>query len=722
MRRALVAILFLSISILSGLPQQPGDNLPYSVSLSVSLGGGEAFEAPLLLPVALKSCDGFFVLSAAAVLIEGPAAGSGVTFRWEGLEEMPGGKAVAGQGQTSQAEGRLRQPGEYRIRVIPAVGGVEDLARSREVLIHAYDITFQDIEMGEIDLHSEGLTESARHLLWPGKDYQLHIETSPPEFAQLVEWTLPDRSLGTGPALRLNFDQGREAEITARIDAGKLGLGSRWPTPSRDIQQSSKLVALDTEIVSQPSLSHMLSGTPVTYHARCIPEGYEDFIRWRTFGRSTPETGQGARFTTTWDLPPRGPEEDPFYWFEVRANEETIGGDFKPKPAVIWDTTHDPAPEQEPPCLRVTCSACSKCGSCGNLPQPKEGYKIYPFSGEFALVRTDLAIPARGFPWIHTRSYRSGIEFESCQGQSWDFTYNERLDLLLDGTVVHYDGTTRRDPYTPNPDGTFSSPIGFFQVLQPPGQSDPSWVIRQPDGFKHLFFDFTGSPTDGKLRMLEDRNGNRMEFIYDDAGRLIRVIDTLGRPIDYFYDHRGRLSEIRDFLNRSILYRYNSLGDLTEVTSPSVTGTPNQNDFLEGKTERYSYSSGFLDRRLNHNLLTITAPNQVASGGPPRVVNVYGSFGMNTDRVIRQTVGGTNQSGVPAGGDYDFSYENLAPRTPGANLGTAFRRTSVTDRNGNAREYLYNSDLHEIEKRVFTNRGINPADPDVFVTQCWASV
>ena len=51
------------------------------------------------------------------------------------------------------------------------------------------------------------------------------------------------------------------------------------------------------------------------------------------------------------------------------------------------------------------------------------------------------------------------------------------------------------------------------------------------------------------------------------------------------------------------------------MRSPAVTGTPNGNDFPTGKTTRYTYSSGFGDPRLNHNLLSVTAPNEVATAG-----------------------------------------------------------------------------------------------------------
>ncbi|NKB25789.1 MAG: hypothetical protein GKR87_15735 [Kiritimatiellae bacterium] len=67
------------------------------------------------------------------------------------------------------------------------------------------------------------------------------------------------------------------------------------------------------------------------------------------------------------------------------------------------------------------------------------------------------------------------------------------------------------------------------------------------------------------------------------------------------------------FSGRSVTYRYyngiepgGNFGDLKSVTTPSVTGTPNGNDFPNGKTTTYTYTTGSSDDRLNHNLLTIT--------------------------------------------------------------------------------------------------------------------
>ena len=50
-------------------------------------------------------------------------------------------------------------------------------------------------------------------------------------------------------------------------------------------------------------------------------------------------------------------------------------------------------------------------------------------------------------------------------------------------------------------------------------------------------------------------------------------------------------------------------GDLKSVTSPPVTGTPNGNDFPDGKTTTYTYSTGYTNDAENHLLLSVIDAN-----------------------------------------------------------------------------------------------------------------
>ena len=50
------------------------------------------------------------------------------------------------------------------------------------------------------------------------------------------------------------------------------------------------------------------------------------------------------------------------------------------------------------------------------------------------------------------------------------------------------------------------------------------------------FNPFDGSPAEGRIDTVADRNGNALAFGYDGVGRLIRVTDTLDRDIDIAYN------------------------------------------------------------------------------------------------------------------------------------------------------------------------------------------
>ncbi|MBI1927157.1 RHS repeat protein, partial [Candidatus Poribacteria bacterium] len=265
--------------------------------------------------------------------------------------------------------------------------------------------------------------------------------------------------------------------------------------------------------------------------------------------------------------------------------------------------------------------------------------------------------------------------------------------------------------------GEFVSPPEFYTQLTK--NLDGTFTLRYRGGTVKKF------DTDGKVLEIRDRNDNLMTFHYEDPGfpkRLTRVNDTLGRDIVYHYIvggvNDGRLMEIEDFIGRKVTFTYDSKGDLVEVTSPAVTGTPNGNDFPDGKTARYTYSSGFSDDRLNHNLLTVTRPNEVAAGGPPVLTNKYGTNpnAFDFDKVIEQTYGGTNASGVPAGGTYTYTYTQLNAGVQSDDPNLPVSRTRETDRNGNVTEYEYNRLGYPVVRREFT-RGLRAGEPAFYETR-----
>lgn len=347
---------------------------------------------------------------------------------------------------------------------------------------------------------------------------------------------------------------------------------------------------------------------------------------------------------------------------------------------------------------------------CGGKTNP-----VLLYSGEKYEQAIDLRIKSVGMDFIWARSYSSKIQSLTAQGHGWDYTYN--IFLLLDGSGLRLcNGAGRDDAYRPvagQPNKWARN--GFFRQIE----LDENNIYRLIDADKSIieFHPFDGSLQEGKLTRKIDRNGNELQFFYDEQGRLNEIVDTLGRSIDIAYNADGFIESVTDFIGRSITYDYyqngdaeGSFGDLKSVTSPAVTGTLSGNDFPDGKTTTYTYSTGFQDDRLNHNLLTITDgrrndPNDPTFGDGPYLVNVYSSTqdpnNINYDRVVRQVWGGDI---------VDLHYTALFPVLSNNN---ATRRTIVNDRVGNVSEYFYDRGNRLVLLREYTGR----ADPTQVTTE-----
>ncbi len=182
-----------------------------------------------------------------------------------------------------------------------------------------------------------------------------------------------------------------------------------------------------------------------------------------------------------------------------------------------------------------------------------------------------------------------------------------------------------------------------------------------------------------------------------------------------------RLSRIRDFAGREIHDEYDSNGDLISVTGPAIAGTSTGYDFPLGREERYTYSSGFAAAALNHNLLSVTNPEEVAAGGPPAISWEYGTDRddpVTFDRVIAEHLGGgaANASGIAAGGTLTFEYSMLNENEPPGLLDLARGMVLVTERNGNQFEYYVNELNHHILTRHLT-RGLREDEPPYYETR-----
>lgn len=331
-------------------------------------------------------------------------------------------------------------------------------------------------------------------------------------------------------------------------------------------------------------------------------------------------------------------------------------------------------------------------------------------NGENRITRTDLVVQGRGeCHFVVSRRYRSRIEWEGELGHNWDSNLFEKL--VVDPTTgdVQRVDMGRVDTWRRSGDA-FVAPAGFFGTLVQ--RADGTYVLREPDGSRRAF------RADGLLLRWEDRSGNRVLFERDEITKqLTRALDAYDRPITFSFE-AGKLVAVTDFAGREVRYGYEG-GHLVSARTPVVVGTPTGDDFPAGRTELYAYTSDRADPRLAHNLASITLPQEAATGGTSYYAWTYEEDPAKPflfDRVATQRLGGTNASGVPAGGTYLFTYERLNAGLPAGDPTVQRTKTTVVDRVGNAVEHFANENGDELLRRVLT-RGLRPDDPATFETR-----
>jgi YD repeat-containing protein len=335
-------------------------------------------------------------------------------------------------------------------------------------------------------------------------------------------------------------------------------------------------------------------------------------------------------------------------------------------------------------------------GSGGKKGINAVNVKLAFSSGELESEEADLVVPGRGLDFAWTRTYRSRAEGTTAQGAGWDFSFNVSATAQPDGTVVLLPGNGRADTFYPNGTNGWTRDEYFLVIRDVDQDGSPDAVIF-PDGGKWTLHP-PGTSFAGKLAEIVDRNNNTLRCEYDnDTSRLLRVVDTLDRTNTVAYTSKGLIESVTDFSGRTVRYEYDSAADLIACISPAVTGTPAGNDFPGGKTNRYAYSSGNLDQRLNHNLVSITDPKgQVCLEITYHATNDPAALDFDA---VSSLLRGIEKKDIRRG---------MVIARPSNSFATV--QTIVNDYVGNVTEYLFDSRQRCVSEREFTGRA-NPLLP-----------
>lgn len=264
-------------------------------------------------------------------------------------------------------------------------------------------------------------------------------------------------------------------------------------------------------------------------------------------------------------------------------------------------------------------------------------------TGNYYSTDTDLSISDLGLPLEIIRYYNSLDTRVGMLGSSWRISYDSTISADVatgKGTIIYPDGhTVVFEPKS----GTneYTAPESIFDTLVK--NVDGTYSLELQNKLEYIY------NTAGRLSAITDQNGNSVTLRYDGSGALISVNGAGGKSLS-FTSENGRIKTITDPDGRIVEYNYDVSGKLLQVKSAG------------GGIKKYEYNS--------KGLRSITDEN-----GRKFIVNEYDEYG----RVILQ---------------YDENGSMIEYSYGDANMENAYTVIST----GKGSKYKYNEKLYIIKK------------------------
>ena len=229
--------------------------------------------------------------------------------------------------------------------------------------------------------------------------------------------------------------------------------------------------------------------------------------------------------------------------------------------------------------------------------QAYTGDPVNVVTGAFFYSEQDVAIPSERLAIVLNRHYNNQehqvlpkARFQPF-GPGWTYSLGIRLEPHKDDSVAFTDDRGSRLLF-------FRDPV--TDLFTPPPGSLGMRLERFPDGHSHLR-QISGLTAEfgvtGRLEALTQpgpQRDSRVQFRYDDLGRLSTVVGVGNRGLEFTYAPGAFLiSEMRDHSNRLWRYFYNDHAELREVCDPA------------GRSRRYEYD-GWNGRIASDRKTTVT--------------------------------------------------------------------------------------------------------------------
>lgn len=253
-----------------------------------------------------------------------------------------------------------------------------------------------------------------------------------------------------------------------------------------------------------------------------------------------------------------------------------------------------------------------------NTNRTSDGDPVDVASGQVAETRTDISIPGT-VPLVLTRSYRPGCE--GIQGRHWAGTWAQHLKIDGDTITFQNEDGVLIDFHAPR-DDIRSRNIRFPHLTLEGSRSGEIYIYDR----RRQMFTIFGQRLRNRLLLsrIEDRNGNRIRFLYDDNGlREVRHSDGFSLSVEsrdmlirravlnapdssdcgfvWTYTPRNMLAEVMSSQTGTLRYGYDDRERLTSWADTRDTHATYEYG-AHGRVVRNWSQSGHLNTRFDYDL------------------------------------------------------------------------------------------------------------------------
>lgn len=204
--------------------------------------------------------------------------------------------------------------------------------------------------------------------------------------------------------------------------------------------------------------------------------------------------------------------------------------------------------------------------------------------GEFTLDETDISFPGVGIPFVFSRHYRSGIDFQSSLGFGWSFSYNEILSfddsgLISNPNQAHYVPpdvhltNDRMERLSFSFSGLSAAGDRDLYKLIGPGHMTLSRAHKSPGA------DWQLDDGSGLTRAYDGQFGG-LKSVQDKAGHSIQIEWTQPTPVNVPFlggtvpliwaDRQQRITKITDTTGRPYYFNYTIVPDSRPFTNATL--------------------------------------------------------------------------------------------------------------------------------------------------------